>query len=663
MDYFCLHDIRASDEEQLDSEGDLFLQVGENRCLGSRQHPGQTPKGDDDHNHTHSITFRVSSQTIKRATPVWQRMLSDDFAEARPTDGSQWRVRLPEAYGSIAKARPDLLWLMLAPLHRIGRVSDAHREFPCTSRRPECEDRIVGSLVRALGTHGLWPLPLFIENSVKELRSILMNLTVKPSDIHMNLCDPTKEYKAKLERDFQNFKLAQPLSVTQHLRLQADKTGLQEVGSFSSTIPVLDAIANSMCGRYSLALRPAQIRQMLQDDDMPVDEAPGDEDDGAPRQSYNFAPGYHGIVYRADVPDWGAGPRRQAKGTSTSGGDSSVVEDHETAAPPASQGDDDAGSKEVHYKLQSMKWGLIPFWTKRNPDYGSMMKTINCRDDSLAQSGGMWNTMKARKRCIVVAQGFYEWLKKDGSKEKIPHFVKRKDGHLMCFAGLWDCVAYENEETKHFTYTIITTDSNKQLRFLHDRMPVILNNGSEQLRTWLDPKRYEWTKELQSLLKPFDGEVEVYPVSKDVGKVGNNSPTFIVPINSKENKSNIANFFAKGASKPGVKKEVPEQQPEVKVNKEDGFVEEDPIESKEGIAEGIDKSLSKIGGVKREAEDIKEEDEPPKKVTRSSGPVKSPSPQKGGRPKISSTSNGTKSPQKSKQAGAQKITKFFGNSA
>lgn len=94
-----------------------------------------------------------------------------------------------------------------------------------------------------------------------------------------------------------------------------------------------------------------------------------------------------------------------------------------------------------------------------------------------------------------------------------------------------------------YTYSIITTDSNKQLTFLHDRMPVILENGSEAIRTWLDPERTEWSKELQSLLKPFEGELECYPVSKEVGKVGNNSPSFIIPVNSAENKSNIANFF------------------------------------------------------------------------------------------------------------------------
>lgn len=73
---------------------------------------------------------------------------------------------------------------------------------------------------------------------------------------------------------------------------------------------------------------------------------------------------------------------------------------------------------------------------------------------------------------------------------------------------------------------------------------MILDAGSAEMKTWLDPHRTTWSKELQSLLKPYEGELECYPVSKDVGKVGNNSPDFIVPLNSKDNKKNIANFFA-----------------------------------------------------------------------------------------------------------------------
>ncbi|KAI1763964.1 DUF159-domain-containing protein [Hypoxylon sp. FL1150] len=438
-----------------------------------------------------------------------------------------------------------------------------------------------------------------------------------------------------------------------------------------------------MCGRYSLALRPAQVRQLLQDDDMPVDDAPDDEGDDAPRQSYNFAPGYHGIVYRASVPDRGAGSQRGGGGgggggggsSSSSGGNAVAEEEHDASQ---AEEDDSAPSGKpssrpvpVSYKLQTMKWGLVPSWTKRNPDYGSMLKTINCRDDSLAGQGGggrLWSSMKARKRCVVVAQGFYEWLKKDGGRERLPHYIRRKDGRLMCFAGLWDVVRYENDERKNYTYTIITTDSNKQLKFLHDRMPVILDNGSEDVRTWLDPERCEWSGELQALLKPFGGELEVYPVSKDVGKIGNNSPSFIIPIDSKENKSNIANFFAKGGSaKKDAKKEEEEeeeeeeqqQQPRIEIKKQEGFVAEaDETDTK-------DESGTRTG-VKREAEDeqpVGGEPPPKKKLAATASSSKLLSPRKGGRSKISATSNGTKSPGKAKQAGTQKITKFFANSS
>lgn len=189
------------------------------------------------------------------------------------------------------------------------------------------------------------------------------------------------------------------------------------------------------------------------------------------------------------------------------------------------------------------------------------------------------------------------------------------------------------------------------------------------------------TQELQSLLKPFEGELDVYPVSKDVGKVGNNSPSFIIPIDSKENKSNIANFFAKGASSVKKGQDSTEggektlkhhhRQPEVEVKKEEGFVAE---ENSGGFNDTQNtNTAAAVAGVKREVGDDNDttKEGPPKKkehkmttssaktTTTTSSPVKSSS----GKPKISATSNGTKSPKKPKEPGTQKITKFFGNSS
>ncbi|EEA24178.1 hypothetical protein TMatcc_007253 [Talaromyces marneffei ATCC 18224] len=291
-----------------------------------------------------------------------------------------------------------------------------------------------------------------------------------------------------------------------------------------------------MCGRYSLGVRMAFVRQRMQEQGMQIDEAPEDDEI---RQTYNFAPGYYGAVYRADTPDHGHDEPSQSSQNDDEG------ENTSSTAKNAHQ-----ATTKTKYKLQKMRWGLIPFWTKRQPDYGSMMRTINCRDDSLAENKGMWTSMKRKKRCIIVCQGFYEWLKKGpGGKERVPHYTRRKDGDLMYFAGLWDCVQYEGSDEKLYTYTIITTDSNPYLKFLHDRMPIILDPGSEQMWKWLDPHQTTWTRELQSILKPYEGELECYPVSKEVGKVGNDSPDFLVPVNSKENKNNIANFFANASAK------------------------------------------------------------------------------------------------------------------
>lgn len=224
----------------------------------------------------------------------------------------------------------------------------------------------------------------------------------------------------------------------------------------------------------------------------------------------------------------------------------------------------------------------------------------------------------------------------------------------------------DHDDQKHYTYTIITTGSNKQLKFLHDRMPVILNPASDKLKTWLDPSRYEWSKELQGCLKPFDGELEVYPVSKEVGKAGNNSPDFIIPVASKKNKSNIANFFANAQMKNNATSEV-------EVKRETGHKEDatevmsfdDASVNAEDGGMGVSPAKTK----RKRDEGLEEEDKgPPKKKELVSSPVKgkpSASPSKPALRStraISATSNATKSPAKGKSTGTPKITKFFRNS-
>ncbi|KAF7589744.1 hypothetical protein BBP40_003893 [Aspergillus hancockii] len=394
-----------------------------------------------------------------------------------------------------------------------------------------------------------------------------------------------------------------------------------------------------MCGRYALGVRMAFMRQRLQEQGLQVDDAPSDDE---VRETYNFAPGNYGAVYRADIYP---------------SPNSDEHSDHATSSPPQQQ---DENENQLKYKIQSMKWGLIPFWTKRNPDYGSLMRTINCRDDSLIEDRGMWTSMKRRKRCVVVCQGFYEWLKKGpGGKEKVPHFVKRKDGELMLFAGLWDCVSYEGSDEQLYTYTIITTSSNPYLKFLHDRMPVIFEPNSEEMKIWLDPSRTTWSKELQSALKPYEGELECYPVPKEVGKVGNNSPDFIVPVNSKENKSNIANFFANAKKKtePGAKTEGSKDVGETRPTKDDDWSEDNAPKPATGVKrehtpEGLGEAADE-GTKKPKTEPITLS---PKKVAQHTASKQQTS--RSGRKTRSATHN--EKPLKKKPAdGSQRITKFF----
>ncbi|KAJ5679606.1 hypothetical protein N7462_007850 [Penicillium macrosclerotiorum] len=392
-----------------------------------------------------------------------------------------------------------------------------------------------------------------------------------------------------------------------------------------------------MCGRYALGVRMAYIRQQFQDRGMQVDEAPEDDE---VRETYNFPPGSFGAVYRADVPDHDhSGSAQETEQENRNHGQKTQQKTNE------GQLNDNSDIIGPTYKLQSMKWGLVPFWTKRQPDYGSMMRTINCRDDSLADDRGMWTTMKKRKRCIVICQGFYEWQKKGpGGKEKVPHFVRRKDGDLMCFAGLWDCVKYEDAEEKLYTYTVITTSSSSSLSFLHDRMPVIMDYGSKEMMTWLDPNRKTWSKELQAILQPYEGELDCYPVSKEVGKVGNNSPDFIIPVNSKENKNNIANFFSNAKANEKITASAP-------VKKESGS-QGTKIEHKG------EKSMADHG-IKREyspesvtvAEEVKKQ--------KAYQPSVTPSPQKS---KMRSSLRNTplKKPKGAKPSdGSKRITSFF----
>lgn len=162
--------------------------------------------------------------------------------------------------------------------------------------------------------------------------------------------------------------------------------------------------------------------------------------------------------------------------------------------------------------LRMMKWGLVPYWSK-DPKVG--YKMINARSEGLEQKPSFKTPIK-RKRCIVMADGFYEWQKTD-PKTKIPYYFKLKSSEPFAMAGLWDFWQNGDQELK--TFTIITTVPNELMEPIHNRMPVILNERDEA--RWLDPEITN-PELVLSLLKPYPaGEMEFYKVSSMVNSPKN----------------------------------------------------------------------------------------------------------------------------------------------
>jgi putative SOS response-associated peptidase YedK len=135
-------------------------------------------------------------------------------------------------------------------------------------------------------------------------------------------------------------------------------------------------------------------------------------------------------------------------------------------------------------QLQLARWSFIPGWWKepKPPKF----TTFNARDDKL-KSSGFWRGALNGKRCLVPATGFYEWEKR--GKERLPHYIHRKDGRMMGFAGLYSL--WTNPETgeTRTTFTIVTTATNQFMEPLHDRIPLVIGDVEDELwSVWLDPQ-------------------------------------------------------------------------------------------------------------------------------------------------------------------------------
>ena len=176
-------------------------------------------------------------------------------------------------------------------------------------------------------------------------------------------------------------------------------------------------------------------------------------------------------------------------------------------------------------RVDAFHWGLVPGWAK-DPKVGSRM--INARAETLATKNAYKPALK-RRRCLIPADGFYEWRKVPGAKQKQPYFVSRPDGERFAFAGLWEVWRgprdAEGKQTGEplRSCTIITTTPNREMAKIHDRMPVILPPAAWD--TWLD-REVDDLELLGRLLVPADPSLTVmHPIATDVNNVRNDSPS------------------------------------------------------------------------------------------------------------------------------------------
>lgn len=215
-----------------------------------------------------------------------------------------------------------------------------------------------------------------------------------------------------------------------------------------------------MCGRFTLTVDPAELREWLDLIDVPARLAP----------RYNIAPTQPVAV---------------------------VV-------------------SSIDRKVEIFQWGLIPSWSK-DPSMGSRM--INARAETVHEKPAFRAPFQ-RKRCLILADGFFEWKALDKGKQ--PYFIHLKSGKPFAFAGLWDhWTSPEGDERK--TCTIITCEPNDLMAKLHNRMPVILDR--QAMWDWLDPTATPVA--LKALLIPYDGQLEAYPVSRSVNKPDHDAPDCI----------------------------------------------------------------------------------------------------------------------------------------
>jgi len=244
-----------------------------------------------------------------------------------------------------------------------------------------------------------------------------------------------------------------------------------------------------MCGRFVAVSSPALVAERFAVDEIDA------------------------TVGEASAPDFNVAPRRNVL----------VVREHE--------------DRRV---LSRLRWGLVPPWAK---DPGAGDRMINARAETVADKPA-YRRAFAKKRCIIPADGFYEWKRTGapaggGKPVKQPYFIHRRDGEPLAFAGLWEVWKVPDDLRTELgagdgwlrSCAIVTGPANDVVAPIHDRMPVVLPESA--WKEWLDPENHD-VESLSRLLVPAPSEwFEVYTVSRAVNNTRNNGPDLVLPMEAR----------------------------------------------------------------------------------------------------------------------------------
>ena len=174
-------------------------------------------------------------------------------------------------------------------------------------------------------------------------------------------------------------------------------------------------------------------------------------------------------------------------------------------------------------RLQVVRWGLVPSWAK-DPKMGSRL--INARRETVRDKPAFRSAF-ARRRCLVPADGYFEWQSLGGRKQ--PYFLVARDRTPLAMAGLYE-VWKAPDDTLLWTCTVLTTEAADELGHIHDRTPLLVPRGDWQ--RWLDPSVEDPGDDL--LVPGTAGVLDAWPVSPEVGNVRNNSPHLVEPLPADE---------------------------------------------------------------------------------------------------------------------------------